>query len=246
MAYAPIFSSRGEILHNHAHDLRLEGGEMIVNDSGATSPEGYASDITRTIPVGGKFGSLQAELYDLVLAAQAQAIAAAKVGVPYREVHRVASLAMARGMTELGFLRGDPAEAVAAGAHAIFFPHGTGHMMGLDVHDMESLGEDRVGYGEGYQRASRFGDKSLRLARPLQAGWVVTIEPGIYLNPILTQRWKADGLHTGFIDYAMFDRHAGVGGIRIEDDVLITPQGARVLGPAIPKERREVEALAAA
>jgi Xaa-Pro aminopeptidase len=166
--------------------------------------------------------------------------------VPYRQVHQVACEAMARGMQELGFLRGDPLEAVAAGAHAIFFPHGTGHMLGLDVHDMESLGEDRVGYGEGFRRATRFGDKSLRLARALQPGWVVTIEPGIYINPILTNRWKADGLHTGFIDYAMFDKHAGLGGIRIEDDVLITPQGPRVLGPAIPKERAEVEAIAAA
>jgi Xaa-Pro aminopeptidase len=246
MAYAPIFSSRGEILHNHDHGVRLKGGEMIVNDAGANSPEGYASDITRTIAVGGRFGGLQAEVYDLVLAAQAQAIAAAKAGVPYRQVHQVACEAMARGMQELGFLRGDPLEAVAAGAHAIFFPHGTGHMLGLDVHDMESLGEDRVGYGEGFRRATRFGDKSLRLARALQPGWVVTIEPGIYINPILTNRWKADGLHTGFIDYAMFDKHAGLGGIRIEDDVLITPQGPRVLGPAIPKERAEVEAIAAA
>ena len=118
-------------------------------------------------------------------------------------------------------------------------------MMGLDVHDMEGLGEDHVGYGEGFVRDPRFGWKSLRLARPLQPGWVVTIEPGVYINPLLTNRWKAEGRHAPFIDYAMFERHAAFGGIRIEDDILITPEGPRVLGPAIPKARAEVEALSA-
>jgi len=246
MAYAPIFSSRGEILHNFRHDVRLKGGELIVNDSGANSPLGYASDVTRTIPVGGRFQGLQAQMYDLVLVAQAQAIAAARPGVPYRDVHATACRVMAQGMIDLGFMRGDAREAVDAGAHAIFFPHGTGHMLGLDVHDMEGLGEDHVGYGEGFARSARFGDKSLRLARPLQPGWVVTIEPGIYLNPLLTACWKAEGRHAAFIDYAMFERHAGFGGIRIEDDVLITSAGARVLGPAIPKARADVEAAALA
>ena len=246
MAYAPIFSSRGEILHNHDHSVRLKGGEMVVNDSGANSPRGYASDITRTIPVGGRFQGLQAQMYDLVLSAQEQAIAAAKPGVPYRDVHARACKVMVQGLIELGFMRGDADAAVEAGAHAIFFPCGTGHMLGLDVHDMEGLGEDHVGYGDGFVRNPRFGDKSLRLARPLEAGWVVTIEPGIYINPLLTKRWRAEGRQAAFIDYAMFERHAGFGGIRIEDDVLITPQGARVLGPAIPKARAEVEARAAA
>jgi Xaa-Pro aminopeptidase len=242
LAYGAIFSSRGEILHNHDHSVRLKGGEMIVNDSGANSPEGYASDITRTIPVGGRFEGLQAELYDLVLSSQVQAIAAAQVGTPYRDVHKLACRVMVQGLKELGFMRGDAAEAVEAGAHALFFPCGTGHMMGLDVHDMEGLGEDHVGYGEGFTRDPRFGYKSLRLARPLQAGWVVTIEPGIYINPLLTNRWKAEGRHAAFIDYAMFEKHARFGGIRIEDDVLITESGPRVLGPAIPKVRGEVEA----
>jgi len=245
LAYAAIFSSRGEILHNHDHSVRLKGGEMIVNDSGANSPRGYASDITRTIPVGGRFTGLQADVYDLVLAAQLAAIDAARPGVPYRDVHRLACRTMVQGLKDLGFMRGDADEAVAAGAHAIFFPCGTGHMMGLDVHDMEGLGEDHVGYGEGFVRDTRFGYKSLRLARPLQPGWVVTIEPGVYINPLLTNRWKAENRHAAFIDYAMFERHAAFGGIRIEDDVLITPQGPRVLGPHIPKARAEVEALSA-
>jgi len=245
LAYAAIFSSRGEILHNHDHSVRLKGGEMIVNDSGANSPRGYASDITRTIPVGGRFTGLQAEVYDLVLSAQLAAIGAAQPGVPYRDVHRLACRTMVQDLKDLGFMRGDADEAVDAGAHAIFFPCGTGHMMGLDVHDMEGLGEDLVGYGEGFVRDPRFGWKSLRLARPLQPGWVVTIEPGVYINPLLTNRWKAEGRHAQFIDYAMFERHAAFGGIRIEDDVLITPQGPRVLGPHIPKARAEVEALSA-
>ncbi|MGN6529747.1 MAG: aminopeptidase P family protein [Burkholderiaceae bacterium] len=242
LAYPSIFTSRGEILHNHDHSVRLAGGELIVNDTGANSPIGYASDITRTIPVGGRFRGLQAELYDLVLDAQAKAIAAVAPGVPYRDIHELACRTMVAGMTALGFMRGDPEEAVAAGAHAIFFQCGTGHMMGLDVHDMESLGEDAVGYGDGYERSTLFGHKSLRLARPLRPGFVVTIEPGIYINRWLTQRWKADGRHAGFIDYAAFERHADFGGIRIEDDVLVTAGGRRELGPRIARTRAEVEA----
>jgi len=246
LAYPSIFTSRGEILHNHDHSVRLKGGELIVNDTGANSPLGYASDITRTIPVGGKFGGLQAELYDLVLDAQTRAIAAVAPGVPYRDVHELACRVMVEGMKTLGFMRGDAAEAVQAGAHAIFFQCGTGHMMGLDVHDMEGLGENDVGYGDGYQRSTLFGHKSLRLARPLQAGFVVTIEPGVYINRWLTERWQAEGRHAAFIDYAMFDRHAGFGGIRIEDDILVTADGRRELGPPIARSRAEVEAACVA
>jgi Xaa-Pro aminopeptidase len=148
-----------------------------------------------------------------------------------------------RRCTETPAARGDPQAAVAAGAHALFMPHGLGHMLGLDVHDMEGLGEDHVGYGEGFERDQLFGFKSLRLARPLQAGWVVTVEPGLYFNPLLTSRWRAEGLHLEFIDYAAVGALGAVGGIRIEDDVLVTVDGARVLGPGIPKLRREVEAL---
>jgi len=242
MAYAPIFSSRGEVLHNHDHSVRLGGGEIVVNDSGAQSPLGYASDITRTLPVGGRFEGLRADAYELVLQAQQQCIEAIRPGVPYRDVHLLAARVMAQGMKDLGFLRGDVDAAVAEGAHALFFPHGVGHMIGLDVHDMESLGEDHVGYGEGFERDPRFGFRSLRLARPLQPGWVVTVEPGLYINPLLTARWRGEQRHAAFIDYDRFERHAALGGIRIEDDVLVTPGGARVLGPAIPKARAEVEA----
>jgi Xaa-Pro aminopeptidase len=246
LAYPSIFTSRGEILHNHDHSVRLKGGELIVNDTGANSPIGYASDITRTIPVGGRFAGLQADLYDLVLDAQTQAIAAVAPGVPYRDIHELACRVMVEGMKALGFMRGDPAEAVQAGAHAIFFQCGTGHMMGLDVHDMEGLGEDDVGYGQGYARSVLFGHRSLRLARPLQPGFVVTIEPGIYINRWLTERWQSERRHAGFIDYAMFDRHAGFGGIRIEDDILVTADGRRELGPPIARSRDAVEAACAA
>jgi Xaa-Pro aminopeptidase len=245
LAYPSIFTSRGEILHNHDHSVRLQGGELIVNDTGANSPIGYASDITRTIPVGGRFGALQGELYDLVLDAQTQAIAAVAPGVPYRDIHELACRVMVDGMIALGFMRGDAAEAVQAGAHAIFFQCGTGHMMGLDVHDMEGLGENDVGYGEGYVRSPLFGHRSLRLARALQPGFVVTIEPGVYINRWLTERWKAEGLHARFIDYAMFDKHAAFGGIRIEDDILVTADGRRELGPHIARSRADVEAACA-
>lgn len=243
LAYPSIFTSRGEILHNHDHSVRLKGGELIVNDTGANSPMGYASDITRTLCVGGRFEGLQADLYDLVLAAQKAAIDAVKPGVPYRDLHELACRTMVAGMVELGFMKGDPHAAVAAGAHAIFFQCGTGHMMGLDVHDMEGLGENRVGYGEGFARSPLFGHKSLRLARPLREGFVVTIEPGVYINRWLTERWKAEGRHAHFIDYAKFEQHQDFGGIRIEDDVLVTAEGGRELGPHIPRERKDVEAL---
>jgi Xaa-Pro aminopeptidase len=246
LAYPSIFTSRGEILHNHDHSVRLEGGEIIVNDTGANSPIGYASDITRTIPVGGRFTGLQADLYDLVLESQTQAIAAVAPGVPYRDIHDLACRVMVEGMKTLGFMRGDADAAVRAGAHAIFFQCGTGHMMGLDVHDMEGLGENDVGYGQGYERSTLFGHKSLRLARPLQPGFVVTIEPGVYINRWLTERWQAEGRHAGFIDYAMFDKHAGFGGIRIEDDILVTADGHRELGPHIARSRSDVEAACAA
>ena len=245
LAYPSIFTSRGEILHNHDHSVRLQGGELIVNDTGANSPIGYASDITRTIPVGGRFKGLQGELYDLVLDAQTQAIAAVAPGVPYRDIHELACRVMVDGMIALGFMRGDAAAAVQAGAHAIFFQCGTGHMMGLDVHDMEGLGEDDVGYGEGYERSQLFGHKSLRLARPLQPGFVVTIEPGVYINRWLTERWKAEGRHAQFIDYAMFEKHAAFGGIRIEDDILVTADGRRELGPYIARSRADVEVACA-
>jgi Xaa-Pro aminopeptidase len=249
MAYPVIFSSRGEILHNHHHDQTLKAGDLIVNDSGAESPLGYASDITRTIPASGRFTPLQADLYRLVLKAQQEAIALLKPGVPYRLAHEHACTVLVEGMIGLGFMRGNAADAVARGAHAIIFPCGTGHMLGLDVHDMEGLGEEHVGYGEGHTRSPLHGHKYLRMARAVQPGFVLTVEPGIYFNPWQAAQWQAQGLHADLIDYDALNRHmasGASGGIRIEDDVLITATGARVLGPPIARTVDEVEAACAA
>lgn len=246
MAYPVIFSSRGEILHNHHHDKVLKDGDLIVNDSGAESPLGYASDITRTIPATGRFTPLQADLYRLVLKAQQEAIALLKPGVAYRAAHEHACTVLVDGMIGMGFMRGSAADAVARGAHAIIFPCGTGHMLGLDVHDMEGLGEAHVGYGEGHSRSPLPGHKYLRLARAVQPGFVLTVEPGIYFNPWQAAQWQAQGLHTDLINYEALNRHMDFGGIRIEDDVLITTTGARVLGPHIARSVEEVEAACSA
>ena len=249
MAYPVIFSSRGEILHNHHHDQVLQDGDLIVNDSGAESPLGYASDITRTIPASGRFTPLQADLYRLVLKAQQEAIARLLPGVPYCAAHEHACTVLVDGMIGLGFMRGSAADAVARGAHAIIFPCGTGHMLGLDVHDMEGLGETHVGYGEGHSRSTLPGHQYLRMARAVQPGFVLTVEPGIYFNPWQAAQWQAQGLHTDLINYDALNRHMAQfrsGGIRIEDDVLITDSGARVLGPHIARTVDEVEAACAA
>lgn len=239
-SFQPIVTVRGEILHNESRDNTLEQGQLLLLDSGVETCEGYCSDITRTVPVGGVFAPRQRDIYDVVLDAQAAAIDAVAPGATNREVHLAAALAVARGLTSLGLLRGDPAEATAAGAHALFFPHGIGHMLGLDVHDMEDLG-DAVGYDEGEARSPQFGLNFLRLAKTLKPGFVITIEPGIYFNPPLISRWQDAGLHTGFIDYAAVRRYAGFGGIRLEDDVLVTADGCRVLGAPIPKTADDVE-----
>ncbi len=246
MAYPVIFSSRGEILHNHHHDRTLKDGDLIVNDSGAESPLGYASDITRTIPASGRFTPLQADLYNIVLKAQQEAITLLKPGLPYRAAHEHACTVLVDGMIGLGFMHGNAADAVARGAHAIIFPCGTGHMLGLDVHDMEGLGEEHVGYGEGQHRSPLPGHKYLRMARAVQPGFVLTVEPGIYFNPWQAAQWQAQGLHRDLIDYEALNRHMQLGGIRIEDDVLITDTGARVLGPHIARSVDEVEAACAA
>jgi Xaa-Pro aminopeptidase len=179
-----------------------------------------------------------------VLSAQRRAIEAIRPGVPFRDVHLAVSRSLAADLEALGCLRGDPEAAVAEGAHALFFPHGLGHMLGLDVHDMEGLGEDHVGYDGTVARSSQFGLKSLRLARAVQPGFVLTVEPGLYFIPALIDRWRAEGRFRAFIDYDAVDRFRSLGGIRIEDDVVVTDDGCRVLGPPIPKAVDEVEALA--
>lgn len=244
-SYHPILTVRGEILHNHGYHHTLQPGQLLLNDSGAESPQGYASDITRTLPVSGHFTDQQRLIYTLVLDAQLLAIEQIHPGVPYQAVHEAVCLHFATGLCDIGLMQGDPAEAVAAGAHAAFFVHGLGHALGLDVHDMEDLGEDAVGYGLSYQRSSHFGTQFLRFAREVQPGYVLTVEPGLYFIDALFDQWAAEGRHRDFLRYDQLAQWRGFGGIRIEDDVLVTDTGARVLGPGIPKGIAEVEAAMA-
>jgi Xaa-Pro aminopeptidase len=241
LAFPVIFSVRGEVLHNHSHGNIMQEGDLAIHDSGGESPGHYAGDITRTIPIGGRFSDRQKEIYTIVHTALEEAIAAVAPGVPFRDIHLLAARRIAVGLGELGLMRGDVEAAVEAGAHALFFPHGLGHMMGLDVHDMEGLGEDDVGYDETTERSSKFGLGYLRLARALQPGFVITVEPGIYFIPQLIDRWRAEGKHEEFIDYERVEVYRDFGGVRIEDDVVVLDEGYRILGRPIPREVEEVE-----
>ena len=244
LSFRPIVSINGQILHNPYYENKMKAGDLLVNDSGAESKLHYASDITRTIPVGGKFSDKQKEIYQIVLKAEMNAINTVKPGVTNSEIHFGAAKDIATGLIELGLMFGNSEEAVNAGAHTLFFPHGLGHMLGLDVHDMEGLGEDFVGYDESIQRSEEFGLKYLRLAKTLQPGFVFTIEPGIYFIPELIEMWKTQNRHPEFINYDMLENYIGFGGIRIEDDVLVTEDGSRVLGSKpIPKTVEEIEAV---
>lgn len=244
LAFPIIFSIHGETLHNHGHGNLMKNGNIVVNDCGAESELGYAGDLTRTFPVSGKFTERQKEIYNIVLEAQQKALAAIKPGWPFREAHLLACRTLAAGLKQLGLMRGPVEEAVAAGAHAMFFQCGLGHMMGLDVHDMEDLGEQQVGY-EGMTRNPQFGLCYLRLAKPLRAGFVVTVEPGIYFIPELIDQWKAERRHEQFLNYDAIEAWRDFGGVRLEDDVVVTETGCRLLGKPVPKTIAEVEAACA-
>lgn len=238
-----ICSVRGEILHNHSHKNTLKPGQLLLLDAGGESGMHYAGDMTRTYPVDGKFTQKQKEIYGLVVQALDNAIDALAPGKTYREIHLLAAKTIAAGLKSLGLIKGDVDEAVAAGAHALFFPHGLGHMMGLDVHDMEDLGEVYVGYPEGQVKSTQFGLKSLRLARTLEPGFVLTVEPGIYFIPALIDKWRSEGKFMNFINYEALDGYRDFGGIRVEDDYLITGTGAKLLGEQVPKYAEDVEAV---
>ena len=241
-SFTPICTGRGQILHNHNYSHTLHAGDLLLIDSGAESPRHYASDITRTFPVSGTFTDRQRDIYSIVLAAQEKAIAQCAPGIPFIDCHLTAARTIASGLRDIGLLRGNLDDIVAAGAHALFFPHGLGHMLGLDVHDMEGLGEDHVGYDETITRSSQFGLRGLRLARTLEAGFVVTIEPGCYFIPALMEKWEAEGTCKEFINFDAAKHFADFGGIRIEDDILITSSGTKVLGQPIPKTISGLEA----
>jgi Xaa-Pro aminopeptidase len=241
-AFPPICSVHGETLHNPFYRNTLAAGDVMVLDSGAETPSRNASDITRTIPVSGTFSSQQRAIYEAVLRAQMGAIAAIAPGVSYRDVHLGAAKSFVTDLTSMGLMKGNADEAVAKGAHALFFPHGLGHMMGMDVHDMENLGEDLVGYGPGLDRSKQFGLNYLRLARKLEPGFVLTVEPGLYFIPALIDQWKAKKTNAAFLNFKEIDKFRDARGYRIEDDVVVTPDGCRVLGPSIPKTAADVEA----
>jgi Xaa-Pro aminopeptidase len=239
-AFNPIVTVCGDVLHNTSYANTFMEGDLLLVDSGAESPQHYASDITRTMPVTGKFTNQQRDIYEVVLAANQAAIEAAAPGVTNRELHLLAARTIASGLKDVGLMKGNIDKAVEAGAHALFMPHGIGHMIGLDVHDMEDLG-DIVGYEPGEERSSQFGLNALRMARKLEPGFVITIEPGIYFIAALVERWQGAGRHKSYIRYDRLEDYCGFGGVRIEDNVLITDDGHRVLGPPIPKTVDEVE-----
>jgi Xaa-Pro aminopeptidase len=243
VAFPVILSRHGEILHNHHHGNLLRDGDIVINDSGAENSMHYASDITRTIPVSGKFTTQQREIYGLVLKAQTESINAIKPGVTNKEIHLTAAATITDGLKELGLMKGNTKEAVKMGAHALFFPHGLGHMMGLDVHDMENLGEDLVGYDKEVKRSDQFGLAYLRLGKKLEAGYVITIEPGIYFIPELIRAWQKEKKFEEYIEYARIRDYIDFGGIRIEDDIVVTEDGHRVIGDPIPKSLEDVEEI---
>jgi Xaa-Pro aminopeptidase len=212
-------------------------------DAGFETPNGYATDHTRVVPVNGKFSQKQKEIYQIVLDSQLAAIEAIKPGVTYQSIHLLSCKVIANGLKALGLMKGDMDEAVKAGAHAMFLPHGLGHMMGLDVHDMEDIGQIHVGYDDEVRPIDQFGTAYLRMGRRLEPGFVLTVEPGIYFVPELFKLWKSENKFTEFINYNKVEEYLGFGGIRLEDDVLVTETGHKVLGKAIPKTIEEVEGL---
>ncbi|GHU85278.1 Xaa-Pro aminopeptidase [Bacteroidia bacterium] len=241
VSFPVICSQDGQTLHNHKHNNKLKKGRLLLLDCGAELYNNYCSDTTRTMPVGGKFSQKQKEVYQIVLDANMKAMKLAKPGILYKDVHIAACEVIAEGLTSLGLMKGNPKEAVAQGAHALFMPHGLGHFMGLDVHDMENLGEKLVGYDSSISRSETFGLSFLRFARKLKTGYVITDEPGIYFIPQLIAQWKAEKKFTNFINYKKLEDYLDFGGIRIEDDILITDNGCRLLGTPIPKTIADIE-----
>lgn len=238
-----ILTQHGEIFHNLDHNVDLQKGRLLLMDAGAESLMNYCSDSTRTMPVGGQFTQKQKEIYEIVLKGNMTGIDMVKAGIPYRDVHFAVAEVVADGLKTLGLMKGDVKEAVRLGAHALFFPHGLGHMVGLDVHDMENLGEDFVGYDDIYKRSEIFGTANLRMARTLKPNMVITVEPGIYFIPALIQMWKKENHLTQFINYEKVLDYLDFGGIRIEDCVCVTENGHKILGPHLPKSVDELSEI---
>lgn len=242
LSFPTILTQHGEVLHNHKPNHILESGKLMLVDAGAENNEGYCSDHTRTSPVSGKFTQCQKEVYQIVVDCHDYALTVAKPGNTWKQVHLDTCKVMFNGLKALGLTKGDTEEAVAAGAHALFMPHGLGHMMGMDVHDMENLGQQYVGYDDETRPSTQFGLASLRMGRKLEEGFVITDEPGIYFIPDLIDMWKSQHLHEEFLNYDAIEKYKGFGGIRIEDDVIITADGSRFCGDkVIPYHVEELE-----
>ena len=242
VSFATILTQHGEIMHGNPSWNKLEDGRLILCDAGAENSNNYCSDNTRTLPINGKFTQKQHEIYSIVEACHDYALDVAKPEVKWFDVHMEVCRLMAERLKELGLMKGEPAEAVRVGAHALFLPHGLGHMMGLDVHDMEGLGQNHVGFDDEVQPSTQFGTDCLRMGRRLQKGFVMTDEPGIYFIPDLIDDWKAKKMHEDFINYEKVEQYKDFGGIRIEDDILITDNGCRFLGKdIIPYHPKDIE-----
>jgi len=243
-SFATIFTQHGEIMHGAPTFAPLTDGRLVLCDAGAENREGYCSDNTRTYPVSGRFTAQQRDIYNIVSACHDHTLKIARPGVRWMDVHLEICRLMTEGLKAIGLMQGSTADAVEAGAHALFMPHGLGHMMGLDVHDMEGLGQQHVGFDEETLPSEQFGTSSLRCGKRLKTGFVMTDEPGIYFIPALIDRWRAEGLHKDFIRYDRLDAYRDFGGIRIEDDILITDDGCRLLGEhVIPHHADDVEAF---
>ena len=246
VSFPTILTQHGETLHNHLHDKVIEPGKLMVIDAGVESNLHYASDFTRTYPTSGKFTPMQRDVYQIVYECNEHAFSLTRPGITYREVHLATARKMLEGLSALGLVKGDLDEMVAAGIAGLFQPHGLGHNMGMDVHDMEDLGENLVGYDPGQTRAKQLGLGSLRMARKLVPGHVITDEPGIYFIPALIEKFKKEGLGKDFVNYSRLEAYYNFGGIRLEDDVLVTPDGARRLGHSrLPIAPADVEAAMA-
>lgn len=245
LSFPSILTINGQILHIGYSQAILQNGNLVLCDCGAETAMRYAGDLTRTFPVSGTFNSMQKEIYDIVLEAHQAAAEMLKPCILYRDVHLFACEKLATGLKQLGLMKGDVKEAVAQGAHALFFPCGLGHMLGLDIHDMENLGEKYVGYNDDITQSTQFGLKSLRLGRALEEGFVITVEPGLYFNPQLINEWEAEKKCTAFINYEKLHSYKNAGGIRIEEDFLVTKEGSLLLGNPLPKTAKEIETLRA-
>ncbi|MGN8038242.1 aminopeptidase P family protein [Chitinophaga sp. 22321] len=245
ISFPVILTVNGQFLHNHPHHTPLQNGQLVLCDCGAENAMHYAGDLTRTHPVNKKFSTVQKEIYDIVHNAYQAAADAIRPGIRYKDVHLLACEKLVQGLTEIGIMKGNAAEAVNAGAHTLFFPCGLGHMMGLDIHDMENLGEEYVGYTDSLKKSTEFGLKSLRLGRELEEGFVFTIEPGIYFNPLLTAAWQSEGKHEQFINYGKLAAYNDFGGVRVEDNFLITANGGRKLGRPFATTATDIENLIA-